>query len=100
MQTTLRIDDAVYREAKAEAAQEGITLTHFIEEALRLRIGTGKTTTPDPHELPSFDSRAPLPSSFDLNVEIRKAEAVSDAAFTARLSSSLKTRAGKAGPKL
>ena len=38
MQTTLRIDDATYREAKAEAARLGLTLTHFIEEALRQRI--------------------------------------------------------------
>jgi len=39
MQTTLRIDDAIYRQAKAEAAREGITLTKFIEEALCLRLG-------------------------------------------------------------
>ena len=38
MQTTLRIDDSLYREAKAGAARDGITLTRFIEEALRLRI--------------------------------------------------------------
>ena len=38
MQTTLRIDDAVFREAKAEAARLGITLTRFIEDALRQRI--------------------------------------------------------------
>ncbi|GAB4108185.1 MAG: hypothetical protein Kow001_04060 [Acidobacteriota bacterium] len=38
MHTTLRIDDAVYRAAKAEAARRGITLTRFIEEALRLRL--------------------------------------------------------------
>ena len=41
MQTTLRIDDATYREAKAEAARLGITLTRFIEEALRQRIAGG-----------------------------------------------------------
>jgi predicted HicB family RNase H-like nuclease len=34
MQTTLRIDDEIYRQAKAEAAREGIILTKFIEEAL------------------------------------------------------------------
>ena len=38
MQTTLRIDDTIYREAKAEAARLGITLTGFIEEALREHI--------------------------------------------------------------
>jgi hypothetical protein len=34
MQTTLRIDDAVFRQAKAEAARRGVTLTKFIEQAL------------------------------------------------------------------
>ena len=34
MQTTLRINDKVYREAKAQAARRGITLTKFIEGAL------------------------------------------------------------------
>lgn len=38
MQTTLRIDDRIYREAKAEAAREGVTLTRFLEEGLRLRL--------------------------------------------------------------
>lgn len=38
MQTTLRIDDRLYREAKAEAAREGVTLTRFLEEGLRLRL--------------------------------------------------------------
>ena len=38
MQTTLRIDDQVFRHAKAEAARLGITLTRFIEDALRERI--------------------------------------------------------------
>lgn len=38
MQTTLRIDDEVFREAKAEAARSGVTLTKFIEDALRGHI--------------------------------------------------------------
>jgi len=38
MQTTLRIDDMIYRQAKVAAASEGITLTKFIEEALRARL--------------------------------------------------------------
>lgn len=42
MQTTLRIDEATYREAKAEAARRGVTLTRFIEEALRQRIRSGR----------------------------------------------------------
>jgi hypothetical protein len=38
MQTTLRLDDQLYREAKAEAAREGLTLTRFLEEGIRLRL--------------------------------------------------------------
>lgn len=38
MQTTLRIHDALYREAKAQAARAGISLTKYIEDALRARI--------------------------------------------------------------
>lgn len=39
MQTTLRIEDTVYREAKSEAARRGMTLTRFIETALHEFIG-------------------------------------------------------------
>lgn len=42
MQTTLRIDDATHREAKAEAARLGLTLTRFIEQALRQRIARSR----------------------------------------------------------
>ncbi len=42
MQTTLRIDDAVYREAKAQAARLGMTLTRFLEEALRQKIAASR----------------------------------------------------------
>ncbi|PZA05871.1 MULTISPECIES: hypothetical protein [unclassified Meiothermus] len=47
------MDDELYRRAKAEAARQGITLTQFLEEALRLRLQyhPGK-----PVKLPTFDS--------------------------------------------
>ena len=38
MQTTLRIKDEVYREAKAAAARQGMTMTKFIEAALSEKI--------------------------------------------------------------
>ena len=38
MQTTLRINDALYREAKAKAASLGISLTQFLEEAVRAKL--------------------------------------------------------------
>jgi len=44
VQTTLRIQDDVYRAAKAQAAIQGETLTRFIEEALRERIARAAAT--------------------------------------------------------
>ena len=38
MQTTLRLDDRLYRAAKAGAARESVSLTHFIEEAVAKRL--------------------------------------------------------------
>jgi hypothetical protein len=38
MQTTLRIDDELYRRAKARAAEQGTSLTKLVEEALRERL--------------------------------------------------------------
>jgi hypothetical protein len=46
MQTTLRIDDRLYREAKAEAAREGTTLTRFIEAAIRGKLHPKQTGIP------------------------------------------------------
>ena len=45
-QMTLRIDDQLYREAKAQAARMGITLTRFIEDALRQRIAGAREGVP------------------------------------------------------
>jgi hypothetical protein len=38
MHTTLRIRDDLYRQAKVEAAREGVTLTRFLESALQMRL--------------------------------------------------------------
>jgi hypothetical protein len=40
MQTTLRLDDDLYRQAKARAASLGMSLTKFLEEAIRDRLAT------------------------------------------------------------
>jgi len=45
MQTTLRIDDELYREAKAEAARQGISLTRFLQEALHLRLQKARSAS-------------------------------------------------------
>lgn len=38
MQTTLRLDDQIYRRAKSMAAELGVSLTRFLEDSLRQRI--------------------------------------------------------------
>ena len=57
MQTTLRVDERLYREAKAEAARQGKTMTRFIEEALRLRLEQ-RPAEGEPVILPVFSSDA------------------------------------------
>ncbi len=61
MQTTLRIDDQIYREAKAEAARGGITLTRFLEEALRLKLDKRDSPAPGvPHPFPIYIPDKPI----------------------------------------
>ena len=38
MKTTLNLDDRVLKNAKAQAARDGITLTAFVEQALKARL--------------------------------------------------------------
>ena len=38
MQTTLRIDDEIYRRAKAKSGELGLSLTRFFEEAVEERL--------------------------------------------------------------
>jgi len=38
MQTTLRLDDELYRRAKAQAAAQGISLTRFVEKAVQEQL--------------------------------------------------------------
>ena len=38
MKTTLDLDDELLRRSRQRAAQEGVTLTRFIEDALALRL--------------------------------------------------------------
>ena len=47
MQTTLRMDDHLIRKAKAEASRQGISLTRFIEESIRLRLVDINMPVPD-----------------------------------------------------
>jgi plasmid stability protein len=38
MQTTVRLDDELYRQAKARAADLGVSMARFLEDALRARL--------------------------------------------------------------
>lgn len=46
MKTTLNLDDQILRNAKEQAARDGITLTAFVEQALRASLleGSEKVT--------------------------------------------------------
>lgn len=70
MATTLRLNEAIFREAKAEAARSGITLTRFIEDSLRQRLGRKSSIA----NLPVFDSGIRLPKDFDLDGIIHREE--------------------------
>jgi hypothetical protein len=64
MRTTLRIDDALLREAKKVAAAEGKTVAAVIEDALRetlLRRRAGGRRRPATKPLPVFKGRGLLP---------------------------------------
>ncbi|MEN9840211.1 MAG: hypothetical protein RL376_11 [Verrucomicrobiota bacterium] len=65
MQTTLRLDDRLYRAAKAEAAREGISLTRLVEDGIRLRLGT-KPAAPGPYSFRVLESPGFCPTDEEL----------------------------------
>ena len=42
MKTTLNLNEQVLRQAKGRAARDGITLTRFVEDALRARLAAAR----------------------------------------------------------
>ena len=54
MQTTLRIDRRIYQEAKAEAARVGVTMTRFLEAALRDKLRKSGLGEGRLREMPEF----------------------------------------------
>jgi hypothetical protein len=68
MKTTLLLDDEVHRQAKLASARLGISLTRFIEEAVRLRISTEAARRAEPvSELPVCKSKGGLQPGVDLD---------------------------------
>ena len=68
-QTTLRIDDEIFRAAKAEAARVGVTLTSFIETALLDRL----------HHLGDHQTSRKSPGASSLEREIRERDELMEA---------------------
>ena len=82
MATTLRIDDQLYREAKAAAARQGITITRFIEDALRWKLRSGCAVhAREPVALPTYAAGAGFTySPPELKALIQRSDAAADRA--------------------
>lgn len=62
MRTTIRMDDALLRQAKEYAARTGTTLTRVIEDAVRELLARRTTRrVRDPVHLPTFDGQGLQP---------------------------------------
>ena len=83
MATTLRIDDRLYREAKAAAARQGITITRFIEDALRLKLQSASAVhLREPVVLPTYAAGTGFPySPPELKALIQRSDAAADRAL-------------------
>jgi len=63
MRTTIRLDDALFAEVKAEAARTGRTMTEVIQDALRESLARRARGGPArrPVDLPTFRGRGLRP---------------------------------------
>ncbi len=67
MRTTIRLEDHLLREAKAQAARAGHSLNHFIEEAVRAALYKQGSDQPVPPPLPLFRGGRGLRAGVDLD---------------------------------
>ena len=85
MQTTLRFDEDLMRRIKAEAAQRGMSLTRYIEVALRERLRRGRRSGQERSKkikLPVSRARGGLASGIR---DLKEARGIIDDADGARL---------------
>jgi hypothetical protein len=62
MRTTVRLDDALVREAKVRAAEQGITFTQLLDESLRERLAARpRPKKAGPFRLRSYGKRGTRP---------------------------------------
>ncbi len=67
MRTTIRLEDHLLREAKAQAARAGRSLNDFIEEAVRAALYNAGSNQPVPPPLPLFRGGRGLRAGVDLD---------------------------------
>lgn len=80
MQTTVRLDDSLYRRAKSKSSEMGLSLTRFMEEALEDRLARLEERPTERVALPvSSVSGAPI-SDEELKRRIKEAELEADRA--------------------
>lgn len=61
MRTTIRIDEALYRRAKAKAAQTGQTVSEVIEDAVREALRPARRPATARAPLPTFGGSGVMP---------------------------------------
>ena len=74
MQTTLRINDDVYRRAKAKSGELGLSLTRFFEEAVEERLSRLEERPARRIELPVSSVSGPIMNHEDLKRRIESAQ--------------------------
>ena len=72
MKTTLNLSDRILQEAKGRAAQQGITLTKFVEDALRAKLMAADRAKPFKLKMRTVSGNRPP------NVDISDREALYD----------------------
>lgn len=67
MRTTIDIEDSIFRQAKATASLQGISLKRFFEQSLKQTLELGESTAPVRHRirLPLVPSTAPSSLNLD-----------------------------------
>ncbi len=75
MKTTVDLPDAVFRKAKATAAERGISLKRFITEAVENRLANPATGTPVKPWVALLEELPRVPKSVLKTVERRVAQA-------------------------
>lgn len=61
MRTTIRIDEDLYRQAKAAASSEGRPVSQLIEDAVRTALQPRRDTPDNVEDLPVFGGSGLLP---------------------------------------